>query len=58
MAPDALISEINEEIEQLRHELVDVEDHDAHSQARSQAIRARIRDLEFERDLIPPPRRP
>ena len=57
MTPDRLMSEYDEEIAALRAELVTVEDFE-HADARSKAIRSRIRDLIFERDLLPRQRQP
>lgn len=51
MLPDRLVSEYDTEIEQLRAELVTVEDRG--SDHRAHEIRAKIRDLQYERDLIP-----
>lgn len=56
-AADRLMHEINEEIDALRAELIRVEDF-AYSEMRSKAIRRRIRDLIFERDLLPRQRQP
>lgn len=59
-AADRLLHEYDEEIELLRRELCHVEDcgHSVPAQRRALAIRSRIRDLEFERDLLPRPRQP
>lgn len=60
-AADRLMHEYDEEIELLRVELVRVEALNGcveHVAARGAAIRSRIRDLEFERDLLPTQRQP